>query len=168
MTVVKGLLLGVLLSVIYSVVYLYYRMYQGPRANPPGTALHLFEARYWVGVVGMLLIGCAIVWYWSSGASMWIVSGHLIDTGLIVKGTLLGTGLFLVTAVAYFVRWIRSVAPGSPVGTDETKEGWDSLQLHLSVLRSDAHGAVRRVARKSGGSSTIGDVLKGRFVASEL
>src|ERR1700693_2298459 len=117
MTVVKGLLLGVLLSVIYSVVYLYYRMYQGPRANPPGTALHLFEARYWVGVVGMLLIGCAIVWYWSSGASMWIVSGHLIDTGLIVKGTLLGTGLFLVTAVAYFVRWIRSVAPGSPVGT---------------------------------------------------
>jgi|ERR1700730_2942095 len=120
MLVVKGLFLGAALWVIYSVVYLYYVMYRGLRENPAGltpAALPLFDWRYWAGAVGMLLIGCAIVWYWSSGASMWIINGHLFSTGLIVKGILLGAGLFLVCGIVYFVLLFRSKVPGySPVG----------------------------------------------------
>ena len=73
MSVAKGLMFGIGLSVAYTILYVGYLMfYRGPRVSAPGpgvTAISLsglFNGWYWLGVVGMVLVGFVLAFAWTA------------------------------------------------------------------------------------------------------
>jgi hypothetical protein len=70
MWILKGVLLGVLFfTIIFAIRF--HRVFMHSLIGPnviSGITIH--SVMFWIGLIGCVLVGCTIIWYWSP--SVWL------------------------------------------------------------------------------------------------